>query len=389
MKTFEFSGELEASKSLMNRALLIQSYFPDFKILGKSSSRDVLHLMSALKNLKSSVYQVGEGGTTFRFLVLRQSREKGKWRFQGSSRLMARPKAGLDDLLKQLNVKLTFRDSETYEIQSEGWSFENPIRVDLSQSSQFASALLLNAWGLSQDMEIQLSEQRVSDGYFDMTLRLLDKCGMKFEISKNLIRIEKNQTLQLSKWTVEPDISSAFVVAALAAVRGHCQIHNFPSQSLQPDFEFLNFFRKMEIPFELNSSIFSVSRAEKIQPLKASLRNCPDLFPVLSVILAKAEGVSHLYDAPQLVHKESNRLIKTSELLKLMKVEHEILPDGLKIIGRPHHHEFFEFDPDQDHRLAFAAAVAKSMGYRLRILHPEVVEKSFPQFWSLISGGPG
>ncbi|MFN9068016.1 MAG: 3-phosphoshikimate 1-carboxyvinyltransferase, partial [Bdellovibrionales bacterium] len=304
-------------------------------------------------------------------------------------RLMARPSLGLDNLLSQLGVHITFRDQENYQITSNGWSFKNPIKVDLSQSSQFASALLLNCWNLDQDLEMQLSEKKVSDGYFEMTIQFLQQCGMVIEQFHNSVLIRKNQSVQISECIIEPDISSAFVVAALAAVRGHCKIHKFPHVSLQPDFEFINFFKKMKIPLELNSSVLTVGRAEKIEPLQASLRNCPDLFPVLSVILSKADGVSHLYDAPQLVHKESNRLLKTSELLKLMKVNHEIYDDGIKISGSKHHHEFFDFNPDQDHRLAFAAAVAKSMGYRLRILHPEVVDKSFPQFWSLISGGPG
>ncbi|MFN8847697.1 MAG: 3-phosphoshikimate 1-carboxyvinyltransferase [Bdellovibrionales bacterium] len=389
MKTFEFSGEIEASKSLMNRALVVQSYRADFAINSESQSRDVVHLKLAMQNLNSPLFQVGEGGTTFRFLVLRKSRDKGVWNFHGTSRLMARPSLGLDNLLSQLGVHITFRDQENYQITSNGWSFKNPIKVDLSQSSQFASALLLNCWNLDQDLEMQLSEKKVSDGYFEMTIQFLQQCGMVIEQFHNSVLIRKNQSVQISECIIEPDISSAFVVAALAAVRGHCKIHKFPHVSLQPDFEFINFFKKMKIPLELNSSVLTVGRAEKIEPLQASLRNCPDLFPVLSVILSKADGVSHLYDAPQLVHKESNRLLKTSELLKLMKVNHEIYDDGIKISGSKHHHEFFDFNPDQDHRLAFAAAVAKSMGYRLRILHPEVVDKSFPQFWSLISGGPG
>jgi 3-phosphoshikimate 1-carboxyvinyltransferase len=73
-----------------------------------------------------------------------------------------------------------------------------------------------------------------------------------------------------------------------------------------------------------------------------------------------------------------------------MNVEHQLHDDGITIksLGR-HHHQFFEFDPDQDHRLAFAGALAKSFGYRMRILNPRVVDKSFPSFWNLIGGGPG
>jgi len=179
-------------------------------------------------------------------------------------------------------------------------------------------------------------------------------------------------------------------VAALAAARGRCVLKPFHFKSLQPDIYFLELFKEMQIPMRFENDQLVVEKAGDLQPITTSLRNSPDLFPVLCVLLSRAQGVSEILETPQLVFKESNRLKKTGELLKLMKVQHELFPSGIRIFGPcQHHHEFFEFDPDQDHRLAFAAALAKSMGYRMKILNPQVVNKSFPQFWELIGGGPG
>ena len=43
------------------------------------------------------------------------------------------------------------------------------------------------------------------------------------------------------------------------------------------------------------------------------------------------------------------------------------------------------FDPAQDHRMAMAAALLNLAGANLKILTPEVVDKSFPEFWDLFS----
>jgi len=281
-------------------------------------------------------------------------------------------------------------NSDNIEIKSKGWEKTDLVKLDLSQSSQFASGLILNAWNLPFDLNLQLSEERVSDGYLDMTLDLVKKAGMKVELKENRIRIASGQKINISHVMVEADVSSAFVVASLAAGRGHCEIEKFPFESLQPDVCFIKLFNEMNVPLEKRDVTLIVDRALEMKPIEVSLRSAPDLFPVLCVLLTKSKGQSRIYDTPQLIHKESNRLEKTSELLRLMNIDHQLHSDGITINSKGrHHHGFFEFDPDQDHRLAFAGALAKSFGYRVRILNPQVVDKSFPGFWNLIGGGPG
>ena len=389
MKHFEFKGELAASKSLLNRALILKAYAPELRIVGDSNSRDVLFLKEALKSSETE-FQVGEGGTTLRFLAIYLSRKPGQWKISGSARLFSRPMKGLTNLLSQLSVSFQVQE-QSLMIHTQGWKIPDVLQVDLSESSQFASSLILNSWQLPQNLKIEFSKNRVSDGYLEMTLNLVKKAGLKFEIDLNQnILIAAHQEVKIDQLNIEPDLSSAFVVGALAAARGHCEIQNFPSPSLQPDHVFVDLFKQMNIELKFEKSSLIISRTQDIKPIKVSLNSAPDLFPVLCVLLSKANGESEIYDTPQLIFKESDRLQKTSELLSLMKVRHQVQSAGIKIFGpASHHHEFFEFDSDHDHRLAFAAAVAKSMGYRVKINHPEVVDKSFPGFWNLISGGPG
>lgn len=389
MKTFEFKGQVSSSKSYFNRALILSHYKKDLKIKGSSESRDVVFLQKAIQNLQPEM-EVGEGGTTLRFLTFLVSRIPGRWVLQGSSRLFERPQVDLQKILSYFGVSIEFFKDHLI-VDTRGWHEPSAlIPLNLEKSTQFASGLLLNCWNLPFGMELILSVDRVSDGYLEMTLDLLKKAGLHLQIEGTRICVRPDQSIQIQEIEVEQDLSSAFVVASLAASRGHCEIENFPFESLQPDVCFVELFKKMNVPLERKKSSLVVSRTSEMRPIEASLKKSPDLFPVLAVLLTKAKGSSRLFDTPQLKFKESDRMAKTCELLKLMKVPFEATDQSLTIYSQGrHHHEFFEYNPDQDHRLAFAGALARSMGYRMRILNPQVVDKSFPGFWNLIGGGPG
>lgn len=389
MKSFNFVGSVESSKSLYNRALILQAQFPDLlTIQGETSSEDVIHLKNALST-SGNEFHVGDGGTTLRFLAFYLSKKPGHWIIRGSERLFSRPMQPLIHLLKQLGVEAKC-DQQTLKMDSSGWRLPMELSIDLSKSSQFASGFLLCCWDLDKKIKIHFSKARVSDGYWEMTLKLMKAIGFQYRQDEEGLVIPPHQKPTLQKIEIEQDLSSAFVVASLAAARGTCELFPFDISSLQPDVAFVEIFKKIGIPVEIHNSCLKIQRSQTWNPIRISLRNSPDLFPVLCVLLSKCDGESEIYDTPQLVFKESNRLQKTSELLSLMRVRHEVLENGIRIKGKKyHHHEYFQFQPDHDHRLAFAAAVAKSMGYRMRILNPEVVNKSFPGFWDLITGGAG
>lgn len=389
MKSFSFVGSVESSKSLYNRALILQAQFPDhLTIQGQTSSEDVIHLKCALAT-KGNEFYVGDGGTTLRFLAIYLSKKPGHWIIRGSERLFSRPMQPLIDLLKQLGVVVQL-DQQTLRIESRGWKWTDVLDLDLSKSSQFASGFLLCSWNLDKTIELRFSQIRVSDGYLEMTLKLMTSMGFQYDIKQQSLVIPPHQKPMAQKIEIEQDLSSAFVVASLAAARGSCELFPFDIKSLQPDVAFVEIFKKIGIPVEIRNSKLKIHRSQTWNPIRVSLKNSPDLFPVLCVLLSKCDGESEIYDTPQLVYKESNRLQKTSELLNLMRVQHQVVHNGIRIEGKKfHHHESIQYDPDHDHRLAFAAAVAKAMGYRMRILNPEVVNKSFPGFWDLITGGAG
>lgn len=348
----------------------------------------------AIDNLNAAdkiSFDAGAAGTVFRFLSLRLSRIPGVHILKGTKRLMQRPQQDLLDVFARLGVEYELFEEHIL-IKSKGWqNISQPIEVKRGVSSQFASGLILNAWNLDQDLILKMSGNPISEGYLEMTVQVVKELGMQIESIGQDYRIPARSQIAKNKFTVESDLSSAFAVAAFAALNGEACFQSFPLKSLQPDVEFIEILGNMNVAVDMKNGELIVKKTGELKGVEANLKSCPDLFPVLATLCAFATGPSRLYGAPQLVYKESDRISKISELLTKLKIKHEKTNEGMII--HPHavrsiDVEPFSYDTDHDHRLAFSAALVKSQGIRIEIIHPEVVSKSFPEFWKVVGMKP-
>lgn len=383
--SFDFRGPIEASKSLFNRALVIGSFFPDLVIRGDSKSRDVELMKKAVAALghETNLRLIcGEAGTVIRFLAFRVARIPGRHELIGSERLLVRPMTEIEEGLSALGVKASLL-KDRLAIEGDGWQQPSkPVEIARGRSSQFASALLLSSWQLPFDLELSMRGPEISEAYWQMSVSLCRHLGMEIVRNSETYRVPAGQALKVFDYQVEADASSSFAIASFAALDGRAEFTNLPEISLQPDHIFLRILEDMGV----KRSGSTLVRGSSLRPVVVNLSEAPDLFPVLAVLCAFADGKSRLHGAPHLKHKESDRLEKTFELLSLAGVKTEKLADGLVIDGRGA--DFipaaFQFDPDEDHRMAMAAALFAKRQDAIEILHPEVVNKSFPDFWRLI-----
>jgi len=94
---------------------------------------------------------------------------------------MQRPQKDLLDLFTRLGVQYQITGSKMI-LQSQDWqNIMEPIVVNRDVSSQFASGLILNAWGLPQDLILKMVGTPISEGYLEMTLQVVEQLGMKLE----------------------------------------------------------------------------------------------------------------------------------------------------------------------------------------------------------------
>ena len=392
--SFYFLGRGPFSKSLILRALIVQSYFPEFQIQGESKCDDVLFMSRGLKNLKNQMaMDCLYGGAVLRFLTLRASREVGSFILKGSKSLFQRPMQELQMILNQLACEVKFNENNLT-LKARGWHLSgDALTVSTNRSSQFISSVLLNSWKLDRDLFISVEGNRVSSSYLQMTLSFLRSLGMRIMGNNGEYHIPANQKPHQFIYEPEADMSCLFSLAALTATEGEVIFTNWPEQSLQPDFVFPSLLNKMGFQVKQVNQTLKVAGAGYLNPIEYNLKNEPDLFPVLSALCALAKGTSRLYGASHLRYKESDRIEQMARLLQHTGRRVTILDDGLIIKGQPvspgdKSRPVICFDPKEDHRIAMAVAVLKKAGEPIQLLNPEVVNKSFPDFWSVVNINP-
>ncbi len=395
------SSSLASSKSLLNRALIVHSFFPELKLHYNQQflGDDVLHLQESLKDLgHKKVFNCGDGAAPLRFLAVRLSRLKGSFTIEGSQRLFSRPQESLLSVLSQLGCKNISLKEKSLSFESSGM-WPSSVSLATDQTSQVYSALLLSSWELAQDLEIRCSSLMASESYAHMTELMLQELGLCFERKSEFIRVKAQQETKLTKYSVEPDMSCAAAVGALGLIKKGVILKDLPENSLQGDRLFFELLSSMGADFliskEEHKKIKIVIHPSLLVGIDVNLASTPDLFPVLAALASRAISKSTFRGLNNLNIKESPRLNRIHELLESLGVKSQIVSNKEKISSVAFEvlpasfskqlwsRQMLPFSPDKDHRLAMAAAILKLSGAPLEILSPECVQKSFPNFWSI------
>ena len=377
---FYFIGKGPDSKSLLNRAWLVKSYFPHFKIKGQSLCDDIQIIEKAVISLnKKQPVFCGSSATALRFMALRVSREKGNFVLTGSKQLFARPHQQLTHILSQLGVESFFENNKLM-IQSRGWQAHgDALHFSSQTSSQFASAVFLNGFQLERDLFISLEGDPVSLPYLEMTLLFLKNLGMKINGRFPEFHIPKNQKITTEDYTLEPDMSCLFSLACFSALKGKAIFTPWCGNSLQPDSRFPSILEQMGCLVERKNQALQISpplltnnktspnssttkenssahlpvhstspvsptdlsthppgthpltAVPALKGIECNLNSSPDLFPSLAVLCALSTNKSRLYGISHLKYKETDRLQATGRLIQQMGRKADISPDELII----------------------------------------------------------
>ena len=397
---FSFIGRGPDSKSLLNRAYLVQSYFPDFKIIQAHPAeddfskntvcQDVKIIQSCLKNFsKNQTIYCGDSATAFRFMALRASRKPGRFVLSGSKRLFQRPHHTLISILSQLGVNADYKEQESQLIvEGEGWNLQGDALVFSSEvSSQFASSVLLNSFNLKQDLFVSIEGKPASFAYLKMTQDFLKTLNFRVQGKFPEFHIPAAQKITQYEYKPEPDMSCLFSLSAFAFLNGSAVFTDWPESSFQPDFLFPSILSEMGAVVSNTEGSLKIKSSEKRKGISVNLKSNPDLFPSLAVLCALSEGESFLYGALNLAFKESNRLMLTAELIQKMGRKVKIEDEGLRITGFSEKGKGRKiiFNPDRDHRMVMASALLIYEDFDVKIKDPLCVDKSFPQFWKAIA----
>ena len=394
--------QLPPSKSIGAR-YLVATYFTGFLPADPlfDDNDDLLLLQEALLEIYSdeepidygdSPIDVGASGTALRFVTAVCASSPGAdYVITGTQRLMERPMKPLIDLLREAGAgiqSLGNDESGPYRITGnnlQGGTFS--IRGDIS--SQFISALMLVAPSWEKGMKLFFSTPLVSQPYIEMTARLMEKFGIDVVLTEEYVEVGKGKYREAKDFQVEADWSSAaFFYEACALGAKEVELENLraPMYSLQGDAKAQELFHNLGVDSEFNNqgAILTPS-AVSIEKVNFDFKDCPDLLLPFAVSCL-CKGVKFRFtNVSHLRLKESDRISSLqTEARKLgflinagddyVEWNGDIIPTEEEIL----------IDTHDDHRVAMAFAMAAFKFGKIRISHPEVVEKSFIDFWNQI-----
>jgi len=388
-RTVVLKGEaalLPASKSISNRALIINALAGGRSVLHNLSDANDTQLMLRLVNATDKVIDVEDAGTTMRFLTAYFSITKQQKILTGTARMKERPIAILVDALRKLGVEIEYLEKEGFpphEIKKFNEQKTNDIRIRGDVSSQYISALMMVAPVLPTGLTLALEGKVGSRPYIEMTASLMKHFGVNTNVLADRIVIP-HQSYKPEPFTVESDWSAAsywFAFAALAE-KADLVLPKLLSNSLQGDSAIAKIMDDLGVKSQFENGLLKLSKKDSKKELHYDFTDCPDLAQTVSVVCAAKSIKGYFTGLESLRIKETDRIkALQNELRKIGADLREEDTEHWTLIpsrSMPSEASFLTY---KDHRMAMAFAPLATL-MDVEIERPDVVKKSYPNFWN-------
>ncbi|HTT15763.1 MAG TPA: 3-phosphoshikimate 1-carboxyvinyltransferase [Thermoplasmata archaeon] len=330
----------------------------------------------------SATLDCRESGTTLRLVSAAAAVQPRRFRFVGRGRLPVRPMRPLFDALVDLGATVRRSHPEAaLPFELRGPIHGGSVALDVGQSSQFTSALLLALPTVLPDSRIRRVGRPVSEPYVRATIEVLRRRRIAVQEDRGGFRIPGGQTYEAGRDEVPGDASSAAYLWAAAAISGgRVTVDGVPPDWPQADLAVLDLLERYGAEVARRGSTVRVEGRAR-RPFRCELSDAPDLYPLAGVLAAAAPGRSELRGAEHVALKESDRRSETARLARAMGARVRASPAGLSIEGRRDPRPLGVTDLS-DHRLVMSAAVgALAATGTSSIGDARAVAKSFPGFF--------
>ena len=349
---------------------------------------------------------VGESGLLARMMipVMAQLCPSGV-AFGAEKTLLNRSLTGSKEIMEALGAEL---DNTCMPLTVHGPLKAGRAEVSGKHGSQMISGLLMALPFADRNSSLIVHEPK-SIPYTFITLEVLKKFGIKIGndmlggpdfiqsggdwslCTEMVFKVKGGQKYKAADVDLEKDWSAAANFLVAASIFGQAELEGLDTTSLQADLSI------MDILMDAGASLsqldgdkgnITVQRA----PLKAfnvDASNCPDLFPIISVLAAFCQGTSRIAGVGRLANKESDRAKAITDMLTQMGVTVSVDGDEMVIEGHSLAQRLLgqgllkggSYTSSHDHRMVMALKVA-ALGADGPIVidDEECVAKSFPQF---------
>jgi 3-phosphoshikimate 1-carboxyvinyltransferase len=317
---------------------------------------------------------VGNAGTAARFLAAFVCLGKGVYKLHGVPRMNERPKAALFQALRELGYRV---DSPTDKlpaiIHGSGPKPGAKCTVNIEESSQFASALLLCAKVGGWTVEV-IGEDAEESPYVAMTQILL-----------------KHFPELGGKYWIEPDASSSSYLKAAAWLLAEPILNQMtgvfapsitvpePNLSLQVDRQFHNYFQRFRCIRHVRDNSADHVAISRID-------NLGDSIMTAIVVAPFAENEVSFTNLGRLRLQETERVVALRT--ELTKCGAKVIEEGDTLTVYPSKLHGAEIETYNDHRMAMCFAILGLKVPGIKLKNPACVKKTFPNFFQKLAAAP-
>lgn len=400
------------SKSITNRALLLATLAEGESILhGALFSEDSRYFLACIEALgfptkadeeartihvtgmggkiprdEASVY-VGSAGTAARFLTAFLGLGGGIYRLDSSQQMKKRPMNSLLDSLKTLGASVEFEEEEGHFpfTISGNPAKTNSVTVDVNQSSQFLSALLISACRTGGETTIRVEGDH-GMAYVDMTVRMMEQFGISVKKDGDRIyRIEAGGCYHSQDYDIEPDVSAACYFYAMCPILGlPVTVEGVKKDSMQGDLRFLSILQDMGCRLLEKEEGLTLLPPEnqKYQGVTADMSACSDQAITLAAVAVFADSPTTITGIGHIRHQESNRLEAIVTELSRLGIRCESTEDSVTVYpGSPQPALVHTYE---DHRMAMGFSLIGLRAEGIVIDDPLCCKKTFENYFEVL-----
>lgn len=305
----------------------------------------------------------GNSGTVAKIMSVIAATFDSEIIVDGDSSLRNRSNIELANFLRELGCEVS---GNGFPCRIKGpMKIQKKLEIDVSRSSQPITSLILSSSDFKEEIDISLLGEKVSIGYLELTINLARKWGFEGRLENNNIRLS-NWDVKSPGTVIIPSEISLYPMAILL-------------EKLHQD---LQIKVKKDDPDNLLSS--TLEDLEKTNFEILNLVNASDIITPAAALMAISNG-GEIIGAEHTKGKESDRIIKTCELLNAFSINCKPKKDGIKLYGKelPKRPEV-EIKTHMDHRLAMTAVILATY-CGAEIDNTEIIKVTHPEFMDLIS----
>jgi len=268
------------------------------------------------------------------------------------------------------------------------------VNLSGAVSSQFLTAILMAA-PLCADpdgIEIIIKDELISQPYVDMTVKLMERFGVKVERVNGLnhMKIPGGQKYASpGEAYVEGDASSAsYFLAGATITGGTVTIEGCGSESLQGDVRFAEVMGLMGAKVEWGPYSIKITGPKAFgQPLKAIDHDCldiPDAAMTIAACALFAEGTTTIRNVYSWRVKETERMVAIVTECRKLGATVEEFRDYCVITPPTSVTPDVAIDTYDDHRMAMTFSLVAAGGVPVVINDPGCTRKTFPTYFQVL-----